>query len=1407
MKPEITKLKKITAAVLAAAMAAVSLPAATAQDCLSVFSPMKISRTVSGGNTEEKSPGEDFYPSSSKKPNAFDNKFEDCACSLSDEMRKKYEDDNTLESRIKFMQSLAEPQIKPLISADTETDLQNIKSLSDIKNKDSFLYQNCPTIGDVKALVFLVDFADMRNEDSSLTAEEMEKRLEGTSDVFSDSDYPYKSVSGYYNASSYGKLNIDFDVYGWYSSENNRSFYENAEDHNDTAGNNVLIKEVMEHYDGVIDFSEYDANNDGLIDLVYFMYGGSNSGWGTQWWSYVTQFSSESTYDGEGLAKYCFLNIDGGAWSTNITVIHETGHLLGLPDYYNYGYQTDTNDTVDYIGMLDMMSSNRGDHNIFSKMLLGWVEPVFVSEDMSFDVLCSAETGAKAYIVAPEFKNGVLGEYYVLEYYKSSGAINSCYGVYCPQGAVRIYHADASFNGYDYTYSNDSDTAHPLLMLMNSNGYYYNALYGDETYADNYYTEGMTLGVNTAPSSELYDGVFSGINIHVDEISGDIAKITVDFSDSDSEAPKLKESRIPNVLGEALGVGGTQIFFSSNIYEGENIDKVSIAPKNDPLDKTYLEAAIKKYSSSEKNCTSSMGLYTSLMLNPDTEYILNIPGGTVTDSSGNPNEEINLTLDSAGGDGSYSDFGLTELLTLPQGSPENSEILTTKNKCLLLKNGNFVLMQDIGIKTGEENGVVSYSGGGLAYKVFSSDKKLICNKYITGVDTSYFESYELFELENGNVLQMLNCEFLVLDGDGNVVNKDTYLPENTESNGSVSYYFRRGDRFDVVAQTHDGIIYVCRIGNDGKVVKRFNLSEIYGDVMNGYAAEDFAKNYCNEDYTEYDIGKDGYLFHNYINTIEEAKKEPGSESVASGYTYYDGNGIRYAVNFIHPGFIAKFVALHDVQSAISKISLESTLISNLSLSDYLGNTLCGAECIVLEDNSLLVTFSICMFPKPGGFMPTQNNLVLRLNSDLELLWSCVVPFNVIDAFKYGDDILVLSNEKFYLFDDSAKTPIMTPETYNVSEEYDYDGEQGVIYSPQGKTAAQLRSAIECDDAVITVFDEEGKISEEGRILTQALIEVSPKDSPYSVYFGFVSDYYCTDDGWIARYNGKDSHAAIPSEIAGKKVKVITHQAFFNNKSLVSVEIPDEVILSKYAFDGCSFLTAAKIPPNVSFEWDGETYAEVFRSCSPDFTIYGYTNSQAEAYAEEYNIKFVPLDDDSKIQTDKGTVVTVPTNSCADLGGKELKVSVAEITEGSVTYDITLKDLDNNEAQPGGTVEVRIPLPADLDGESSYIYYKDKNGFLINMNAKYEDGCMIFTTDHFSKYVLSGRELAAIKLGELNNDGNITAVDAKWVLQAVSGSRTLTPEQGAAADVNGDGKITAVDAKWILQAVSGSRVLK
>ena len=61
----------------------------------------------------------------------------------------------------------------------------------------------------------------------------------------------------------------------------------------------------------------------------------------------------------------------------------------------------------------------------------------------------------------------------------------------------------------------------------------------------------------------------------------------------------------------------------------------------------------------------------------------------------------------------------------------------------------------------------------------------------------------------------------------------------------------------------------------------------------------------------------------------------------------------------------------------------------------------------------------------------------------------------------------------------------------------------------------------------------------------------------------------------------------------------------------------------------------------------------------------------------------------------------------------------------------------------------------------------------------------------------------ITTGDINNDGNISLVDARMVLQTVAETISLTETQTLAADMNGDGAITLVDARMALQAVTNS----
>ena len=82
---------------------------------------------------------------------------------------------------------------------------------------------------------------------------------------------------------------------------------------------------------------------------------GPDNGWANFWWGYQTHFTDFSyIVDGVRLSKYSWQwesNPPEGSFSPR-TAIHETGHALGLPDYYDYD---DTVGPDGGVGGLDMM--------------------------------------------------------------------------------------------------------------------------------------------------------------------------------------------------------------------------------------------------------------------------------------------------------------------------------------------------------------------------------------------------------------------------------------------------------------------------------------------------------------------------------------------------------------------------------------------------------------------------------------------------------------------------------------------------------------------------------------------------------------------------------------------------------------------------------------------------------------------------------------------------------------------------------------------------------------------------------------------------------------------------------------------------------------------------------------------
>ncbi len=146
-------------------------------------------------------------------------------------------------------------------------------------------------------------------------------------------------------------------------------------------------------------------------------------------------------------------------------------------------------------------------------------------------------------------------------------------------------------------------------------------------------------------------------------------------------------------------------------------------------------------------------------------------------------------------------------------------------------------------------------------------------------------------------------------------------------------------------------------------------------------------------------------------------------------------------------------------------------------------------------------------------------------------------------------------------------------------------------------------------------------------------------------------YAVNSDGTIriTSYTGDASELDIPAEIDGKSVTHIEDRAFKGCTSLKSVTIPEGVIrIWNSAFENCTSLKSVTIPKSVT-DIDKNAFGYYEDEKTGDyikvngFTITGYKNSAAYAYARDNGFEFVSLGEVSPFVYEEhydGTIETV-----------------------------------------------------------------------------------------------------------------------------------------------------------------------
>jgi len=405
------------------------------------------------------------------------------------EQIERYRREGTLAARTDAARSFGDHRMAPQLTARIGSGQTTIKALPE---KPTLL----PSNGSPRVLALLIAFSDMPGTTDAAVVDDR---------IFGDGDpgaYPYESLTNFYRRSSYGRLEIAGSTLGWYTTA-----YPRSEIGESYLGRQALIKEVFTHYDlEGHDFSQYDNDGDGVIDYLVIVWTGPHGEWAEFWWGYQTSFYNDSfTVDGVRIGTYSWQweNYDWPGQFSPEVVIHETGHALGLPDYYDYD---DAVGPRGGLGGMDQMDNNWADHNAFSKWVLGWLTPEIFNEDLHDVVLSPTDEFPEAAV----FMHGdpvsdPFAEYFMVQSRRQAGNDTEL-----PTQGALVWHIDARVDGNgDFLYDN-SYTEHKLIRLMEADGLE-EIERGGRADAGDFYATGDVFDTDSHPSSHRYDGVPTNI--------------------------------------------------------------------------------------------------------------------------------------------------------------------------------------------------------------------------------------------------------------------------------------------------------------------------------------------------------------------------------------------------------------------------------------------------------------------------------------------------------------------------------------------------------------------------------------------------------------------------------------------------------------------------------------------------------------------------------------------------------------------------------------------------------------------------------------------------------------------------------------------------------------------------------
>jgi immune inhibitor A len=320
--------------------------------------------------------------------------------------------------------------------------------------------------GPFKVLAILVTFSD---HPSQVAPTYFDNLIYGTTG---------NTVKDYYQEVSYAILDIVTvnlpSSLGWRQMPQTYAYYVDGNYGFGSWPNNAqkLTEDAVQAANSSVNFADYDNDNSGFVDALYIIHTGPGAEWTgnvNDIWSHAWSCFVPQLVDGVWVTEY---SMEPEYWSspgdmTCGVYVHELGHVFGLPDFYDYDYDSRG------LGSWTVMAGgswngNRGNSpahlDAFSRVFLGFTTAINVTANLTAAPFPAVEDTGVVYRL---WTNGQGGAQYFLAENRQQTGFDSA----LPSEGLMIYHVDENVHGNDdQWYPGYTDFGHYQVALEQADG-------------------------------------------------------------------------------------------------------------------------------------------------------------------------------------------------------------------------------------------------------------------------------------------------------------------------------------------------------------------------------------------------------------------------------------------------------------------------------------------------------------------------------------------------------------------------------------------------------------------------------------------------------------------------------------------------------------------------------------------------------------------------------------------------------------------------------------------------------------------------------------------------------------------------------------------------------------------------